>query len=304
MANIVVENNQKSEVSNTQKNETTQNNQEINNQLENSEEAKKAEEIKKLCQETVQQVDLQVLAEQRKILKKQVDDFIVQLGEIPVDLINSIYEVFTKLMKVVSGYTDPTKYDFDSTEVIDSIISALEPIIAGLTALPVPSVPGLPELPELLNKLKQAAANQDFPKKPDVDGKLPEIPQEIIEIIKDILTVIQSICTTLPMVMINVIFQMLNAIIGMFGQIAGVIGVPGIPFPLSLVPQCIELAPKIADLIINLPIRISQVIKNIIEKKIDIVKLSIPDKPENIMIPKPLPPCPDRDNVNLPSAKS
>lgn len=302
MADIVVDNTQKETNNSTQSEQkTTDTTTQISNQNENTEEAKKAEETKKDCEESVQQVDLQVSAQKRKILKKQIDDFIVSLGEIPSDLISSIYELFTKLMMVVSGYTDPSKYDFDPDDVIDSIIKMLEPIIKGLDALPVPSVPGLAELPPLLNKLKEASKNQDFPKKPDVDGKLPEIPQEVIEILKDILVVIQSICTTLPMVMINVIFQMLNAIIGMFGQIAGVIGVPGIPFPLSLVPQCIDLAPKIGDLVINLPIRLSQIIKNIIEKKIDIIKMSIPDKPENIEIPKPLPPCPERDKVNLPT---
>lgn len=246
-----------------------------------------------LCKKSIDQNQSQLLTSQYKILKQQLDDALVQLGNIPSNLINDLYSLFTQLMKIANGYTDPSTYDFDPNAVIDTIISMLQPIIDALSALPVPSIPGLSQLVELLNKLK---AMQDG--NGSSQDKLPDIPSEIMYIINDLLTTIQSICMALPMVLLNVVFQMLNAIIGMFGQIAGVIGVPGIPFPLSLVPQCISLAPKITDLVINLPIKLQQIVTNIIKRKIAIISSSIPSCPEDINLPGLFPPCPQRDDIS------
>ena len=46
---------------------------------------------------------------------------------------------------------------------------------------------------------------------------------------------------------------MLNSIVGLFKQIAGIIGVPSIPFPLSLIPNCISMMPDIMNFILNVP---------------------------------------------------
>ena len=46
---------------------------------------------------------------------------------------------------------------------------------------------------------------------------------------------------------------MLNTIVGLFKQIAGIIGVPSIPFPLSLIPNCISMMPDIMNFILNVP---------------------------------------------------
>lgn len=53
---------------------------------------------------------------------------------------------------------------------------------------------------------------------------------------------------------------MLDTIVGLFKQIAGVIGVPSIPFPLSLVPQCISMVPDIMEFVINAPGKINTVV--------------------------------------------
>ena len=46
---------------------------------------------------------------------------------------------------------------------------------------------------------------------------------------------------------------MIDTIVGLFKQIAGIIGVPSIPYPLTLVPQCISMMPDLMKFMMNVP---------------------------------------------------
>lgn len=125
----------------------------------------------------------------------------------------------------------------------------------------------------------------------------PAVPPELLECLQDLLVALQSLCTMLPMVLIKLVFDMLEVIIKLFKQIAGVIGVPSIPFPLSLVPQCIPLVTDIMEFICDTPGKTSRVIKAVLSKKSkEMMEAQIPSAPDGIKQPEVLAPCPQRSN--------
>jgi fructose/tagatose bisphosphate aldolase len=93
---------------------------------------------------------------------------------------------------------------------------------------------------------------------------------------------------------------MIGVIIGLFQQIAGVIGVPGIPYPLSLLPDCISAMPKIIDVVQKVPVMMYAAVKGLIKDKLaEAMALSIP-KPNidldtlKSLIPEIEDPVPDK----------
>ena len=126
-------------------------------------------------------------------------------------------------------------------------------------------------------------------------GQNPQVPPELMNILQDLLVALQSLATSLPMAFVKMIFDMLNTIIGLFKQIAGVIGVPSIPYPLSLVPQCIPLVTDIMEFIVDTPGKMSRVMKAVLAKKTkEMMEAQIPKAPSNIEQPEVLAPCPQR----------
>jgi hypothetical protein len=69
----------------------------------------------------------------------------------------------------------------------------------------------------------------------------------------------------------------------LFEQIAGVIGVPGIPFPLSLIPNCISALPKIQDFIMKIPVLMYASVKGLlIDKLSEAMALTVPKPNINV----------------------
>ncbi len=112
------------------------------------------------------------------------------------------------------------------------------------------------------------SANQKKDQKPsDPNVKLPprpDVPPDVLDTLQDLLVAIQSLCVALPLVMINLAFKMFDVVVKLFKQIAGVIGVPSIPFPLSLVGNCLSLVPDLLDFVVDAPGKISRSVKGIV----------------------------------------
>lgn len=86
---------------------------------------------------------------------------------------------------------------------------------------------------------------------------------------------------------------MLNSIIGLFKQIAGILGVPSIPFPLSLVPNCISIMPDIMKFVLNVPGQLTNAVYGTLKRAYGkIIDLQIPSAPDDINKPDGLPVCP------------
>lgn len=98
---------------------------------------------------------------------------------------------------------------------------------------------------------------------------------------------------------------MLNTIIGLFKQIASIIGVPGIPFPLSLVPNCIAMMPDLTNFVINVPGKLMDITTSAIQDAWSIMTAQqMPKPPDPIVLPSKLPPCPQKANSSGASSGS
>lgn len=240
--------------------------------------------------------------EQIKIAQQELKNAQQKLAKLPEDLIEQLSTTIEKLMNIINGYERPGSETLNVDVIIKEIEKLLNPVISALNSLPVPSIPGLDHITDLLAKLP-SLLNSNSSGKTEADlkklvPKKPAIPNELMAFLYDLLAAITSLCATLPMVLINLIFKMLDTIIGMFKQIADIIGVPGIPYPLSLVPQCIESVPKITDCVLNLPVKLNVAVQGTIRKKLrEIAAMKFPDAPEalkEVEPPKDLPACPAR----------
>ena len=87
---------------------------------------------------------------------------------------------------------------------------------------------------------------------------------------------------------------MLNVIIGLFKQIAGVIGVPSIPYPLSLVPDCITMMPDMMMFILQAPGKMYDVAYATLKKVCGkLLTMQVPEPQLDIQVPQALPTCPE-----------
>lgn len=98
---------------------------------------------------------------------------------------------------------------------------------------------------------------------------------------------------------------MIDCIISLFNQIAGIIGVPSIPFPLSLVPDCISLMPKMLNFINAVPGLLYASVKGLlIDKMTEAMALSVPKPNVDLATLESLIPEVEDSEANTPSAKS
>lgn len=263
------------------------------------EQAAKTTEIQQECEQSKVQQAQQAAVEQAKKAKEELDKLSQSLAKIPEKAIKSLNDAIQQLMKIINGYESPNDPEFDPAKILASIESLLNPVISSLSSLPVPSIPGLSQISGLLAALKSmlSTLSSDSGSGDGSSMKKPkaEFPPELKATILDLLSAIQSLCTTLPLVLINVIFQMLNIIIKLFSDIAGVIGVPSIPFPLSLVPNCISMMPDIMSFALQVPGQLMNVTSGILKQAYGkISSMQFPKPPDDIAKPDELRPCPCR----------
>lgn len=207
-------------------------------------------------------------------------------------------------MKVINGWEDPSAPEFDPNKLVSKLEKLLDPVVNKLLgiidSIGLPKIPGLAEISDLLAALKAAKPMQkpegwkgEWPK----PGKKPEIPQEFKRLLEELLAAIQALMITLPMVCVNILFNTVDLILGTQIPVVGlsfysIIGM--VPY-IREIPQLVQLAPKIVELVTNA----GGTIKGAVEGKIkQMVKqaqdLSIPEPPENVPEPKNLPACPQR----------
>lgn len=264
-------------------------------------------EIEEKCKNGVQQKLNQAIAdadakaaEAAAEAAQAVAEAQAKLAKIPEEIIEGLDKTIKTLMSIIGGYEDPGLPDFDPDKIIADIKSCLDPVIQGLSSLPVPSIPGLNDITSLLDKLSQISASKSTMSEDDIKKMIPdkpEFPSKLMTTLNDLLTAVQSLCTTLPMVMVNLIFSMVDVIVSNFKMIQSAIGVPPIPPPLDKVPDCIALGPKILKLITNLPTQLTPTVQGVVRKKYqEIAAMKLPPKPTppaETPIPESYPTCPE-----------
>ena len=262
-----------------------------------------------LSQKTQQLVD-DAAKKADQVMKEamqQLNDANRKIAQVPEDAMLKLKEVEAKLWKIIAGLESPSSPDWDGKAVVAQIEALLKPVISGLSSLPVPSVPGLSDVSELLSKLielmsmtpescgiSKAELNKLIPNKPD-------LPTHLLDTLKSLVEAIQTLCMTLPIVMINLAFDMLGAIYDMFDQIVGIIGVPPPIFPFSVVKQVPKVGSDIKDFIVNAPGKVNNVVKGVIQEKLQLISAlkhpKLPDEPPSMSVPENLPACPQRDKA-------
>lgn len=260
------------------------------------EQKKQTEDLEKDCEKAQEQAIKQQLEDARKKAEALIKNQFQELAQEPTKIMAEIEKAKDKLGEIINGYKNPNTEEFDPNAIIKELEAMLNPVVDGLTKLPVPPIPGLAQVSGLLatlDKMSKKISKQSdedikkrVPKKPELSSKFMDIMSELYDQIRTLMSNIYG-------VLIELIFKMFEAIIGMFMQIAGVIGVPGIPFPLNLVPTCIELMPDIKKLVNNATSKLSTAAKGILKDKMrEIQSLQIPEIPDSISIPLPVSTCP------------
>ena len=272
-----------------------------------------AEEAKAICQAGAAQMAQQVVDDIAKKTDQAAKDALKQLNEanrkiaqIPEDAMLKLKDVENKLWKIIAGLEDPKSPTWDGKAIVVQIQALLDPVIAGLSSLPVPEIPGLSDISELLAKLMELMAMT-----PESCGiskeemmalvpQKPDLPTHLLETLKSLVEAIQTLCMTLPIVMVNLAFDMLSAIYDMFDQIAGYLGFPPAVFPFSLIKQVPKVGSDIKDLIVNAPGKVNNVVKGVIQEKLQLISAlkhpALPTDPPTMSVPENLPACPQREN--------
>jgi len=86
---------------------------------------------------------------------------------------------------------------------------------------------------------------------------------------------------------------MLGVVVDMFKQIAGVIGVPGIPYPLSLVPKCITAVPYVTSFVLKAPMMVGEAVYGKLkDMTLQMANMQFPEFPDGIAMPSAGAKCP------------
>lgn len=99
------------------------------------------------------------------------------------------------------------------------------------------------------------------------DQKIPSIPVEYLRIIMNMICFVFSFMFNIIGTILGLVFDMLLNIVDVFKTIKGVIGVPEIPYPLSLVPDMIELIPQVKSLIFSAPQQMKKIVERLVMDK-------------------------------------
>lgn len=247
------------------------------------------EKALKLAEE-IKQKQLALLAKYKKLQDVKFDNekALQKIAEIPITIEDKIQEIKDMLDKLLGKYLDkfmnPESPEFDLDILIAKLKAVTEPLLAVITPLQDVGgqVPIIGELTSILSMVKSSSGNTEISKE-EIKKLLPqkpEIPSKVWNAIKGIGQDIWEATQQLPLMLINIIFQMIGVIIGMFEQIAGVIGVPGIPYPLSLLPTCIESVPVILKFMYNGGSQMINLLQGVVKDKLaEAAALAIP-KPD------------------------
>lgn len=247
-------------------------------------------ELKKQALEMAEKIKKQQLEMLQKFKLNQdvqfnTEKIFQQLAEIPITIEEKIEGIKDLLDGLLGRYLgplmNPNSPEFDLEILIAKMKAIVEPLLASIS--PIESLAGkIPIIGDIASIMAVLSASSGGGKLSKEElkkliPKKPEIPTKPLEDAKGIFYDVMAIAGQLPMVMINVIFQMLGVIVGMFEQILGVIGVPGIPFPLSLIPDCIKMIPQITLFIWNAPQLLYAMTEGVIRDKLaEAMVLSIP----------------------------
>lgn len=253
------------------------------------------------CMKSLAQQANQLAAEQMVKAKEAIDKATQALAQLPEKAIGSLNEAITMLLNIVNGHVNTTSSKFNAETIIAQLEALLNPVIKALSSLPIPAIPGLTLIKQILKALKALIASlSSSGTEQNLYMSTAEIPPELMDLLRDLLSAIQSLCTTLPLVLINLVFQMLNCIISLFKQIAGILGVPSIPYPLNLVPKCIEMMPDIMAFILQVPGKLFDAMYGTLKRAFgSITDLNFPEMPDKIELPKLYVPCPLRSNSKV-----
>lgn len=237
-----------------------------------------------------------------------------KIAEIPLTIEEKIEDIKDTLDKLLGKYLDkmmnPESPEFDLDIILAKIKGIIDPLLACIGPLEAvgSKVPILGDLTAIIGLLSSSKGGGQLSKeeikkiigqfKPDIGDKMKNA---LIAIGEDISAMVQQ----LPMILINIIFQMIGVIIGLFQQIAGVIGVPGIPYPLSLLPQCINAWPIIQIVVMQLPSLMQAAIKGLIKDKLaEAMALSVPKPNIDMSLMQSLVPSPPKIEIEKPSTVS
>ena len=185
------------------------------------------------------------------------------LSELPQTLMDQLAKVENILYQLVHGFPDLDTVglsgkQIDLSKMIDSMIgtlqSLLDPVFSTATAISLP-------LPAIVAPVKQLIAQlpnlgKDPPgATPDMKSIIekikasgPKIPDSWKDILISLKDSLFQLVIMFPMCLINLIFSMIDAIIGQILALGG-----AAPYPLSLLPQAIQLMPKLIQLTMNFP---------------------------------------------------
>ncbi len=214
-----------------------------------------------------------------------------KLADIPLSIEEKIQGVKDTLDAILGRKLDaalnPELPSFNLEVILAKMQAIIDPLLAAVG--PIESVGGsipiLGDLAGMFGILSSGSGGKKLTKEQikKLVPKLPSLPDNLSDVVKGIFDDICIAGQMMPMILINVIFQMLDTIVGMFNQIAGIIGVPPIPFPLSLIPQCIEAIPLMWDFMIKVPVLMGASVKGLlIDKLAEAMALAVPEPNINI----------------------
>lgn len=267
------------------------------------------DDLKKQALEMAEKIKKQQIEAIEKMKKLQNIQFsnekaLQKIGEIPLkieDTIQEVKDILDTLLGKYLGKLDPNNVDFDIEILIAKIKGIVDPLMSSIAPLEslVGKVPIIGEIASILSIIQGASSTSGPLTKEEIKKLIPqkpEIPGKIVNCIRGIIEDISVVAQQLPMIMINILFQMIGVIIGMFEQILGVLGVPSIPYPLSLLPQCITSWDLIKLFIWHIPSLLQALIEGAIKDKLaEAMALSIPKPNLDFDIISTLCPKPELD---------
>ena len=176
-----------------------------------------------------------------------------KIAELPKKLMEKIKELEKFIYSLIWGFPDieETYEEIDLEEKVNDMISKLrsllDPIFASVNALSLPIPPVLKPITDLLGKLGDMGNTDGMD--PDMKAlieemkkKKPKIPINWKATLISLQQCLMQLVVMFPICLINLIFKMIDAVVGQILALGG-----AAPYPLSLLPQAIQLMPKLID---------------------------------------------------------
>lgn len=182
------------------------------------------------------------------------------------ELIKTINDISAGLHQAITGMPPkfkPPASPAEASVTIESIKAIVDPVVAAITALPIPSIPGIGALGGVFTALGELASKAGPPpaRALSLDGNLPDLSPALVTNLKTLFNDMWVLVNNMFFCLVSLLYDIVNSLIGV---VSGIPGCPAMPFPITIIGNAISLIPNVLKLSWQIPTALYDKIENML----------------------------------------